>query len=521
MAYNFCASTTLVFVLALVSLVFADIPGVERQASIDELEHFLVDNGGYNSVPFASAVSPCAKYSGFAAGGSNQGEQTSAQWVRFAFHDFVTADLSAGTGGLDASLGFEGTRDENKGLFVDDTMKFISQTFSALLSTADQVTLAVVLAVAGCGGNARAIPLRVGRTDAVQAGPSGVPGPFTPLQPTLAQFAKAGFSATETIALVSCGHSLGRIHFSNFPDIVDNSAVSATNLNGGIGFDSTPAGLDPAGMLEYLDGTKGKGGPLVTSPNVAARSDLRLFISDGNATIRDLSQNFGRTCSSLFTKMLNTVPSSVSLSAPVTPQTWKVTNILMHISNGGSVRIEGLFRYLWTTVAPPEKVTYTTISPRGTSATHRSNSVIGTGTSLFGNTTYWDFARAIDSPGTTTLSFQGATYPINDMIFILPTQSRVEPDKLLIRIKAAAATSITAGIGDMEATLYVPVSQAGSKALKITTVKLPLKKFTVAGNYTLYEGKINVANVKNVVAKVVLGSSESQSVKTSLFKQGS
>lgn len=61
---------------------------------------------------------------------------------------------------------------------------------------------AVVLAVAGCGGNARAIPLRVGRTDAVQAGPSGVPGPFTPLQPTLAQFAKAGFSATETIALV-------------------------------------------------------------------------------------------------------------------------------------------------------------------------------------------------------------------------------------------------------------------------------------------------------------------------------
>lgn len=273
-------------------------------------------------------------------------------------------------------------------------------------------------------------------------------------------------------------------------------------------------------MNEYLTGTNGRGGPLVTSPNVDARSDFRLFNSDGNQTIRDLSVNFGRTCSAVFTKMLNTVPGSVSLSAPVTPQTWKVTNIIMHISNGGSVRVEGLFRYLWTTVAPPQKVTYTTISPRGTSATHRSNSVIGTGTSLFGNTTYWDFARAIDSPGTTTLSFEGATYPINDMIFILPTQSRVEPDKLLIRIKAAAATSITAGIGDMEATLYVPVSQAGSKAFKITTVKLPLREFTVAGNYTLYEGKINVANVNNVVAKVVLGSSESQSVKTSLFKQG-
>lgn len=300
---------------------------------------------------------------------------------------------------------------------------------------------------------------------------------------------------------------------------ISGQSSNKDSLNGGIGFDSTPAALDPTGMLEYLNGTNGKGGPLVTSPNVAARSDLRLFSSDNNATIRDLSQNFGRTCSTLFTKMLNTVPKSVTLSDPVTPQTWKMTNVLMHISNGGSVRVEGLFRYLWTTTPPPDKVTYTTISPRGTSATHSSNSVIGTGTSQFGNTTYWDFARAIDSPGTTSLNFSGTNYPINDMIFILPTQSEVETGDLLIRIKAAAATSITAGIGDMEATLYVPVSQAGTKSFKITTVQLPLKKFTTAGNYTLYEGNINVANVNNVVAKVVLGTSESQSVKTSLFKQ--
>lgn len=320
---------------------------------------------------------------------------------------------------------------------------------------------------------------------------------------------------------MSCGHSLGRIHFSNFPDIIDNSAVSPTNLNGGIGFDSTPAGLDPAGMNEYLTGTGGKGGPLVTSLNVSARSDLRLFSSDGNATIRDLSVNFGRTCSGLFTKMLDTVPSTVTLSDPVTPQTWKVTNLIYHISNGGSVRIEGLFRYLWTTVAPPDKVTYVTTSPRGKSATHRSNSVIGTGTSIFGNLTYWDFARAIDSPGTTVLSFQGVDYPINDKIFILPTQSRVEPDTKLIRIKAAVATSVTGGLGSATAILYVPVPQTGSKAVKITQVEVPLTQFSIAGNYTLYEGKLNVANVANVIAKVVLGENESQSVKTSLFKQGS
>lgn len=40
-----------------------------------------------------------------------------------------------GCSGLDASLGFEGTRDENKGLFVDDTMKFISQVSFLLQRT--------------------------------------------------------------------------------------------------------------------------------------------------------------------------------------------------------------------------------------------------------------------------------------------------------------------------------------------------------------------------------------------------
>ncbi len=97
MVFNFSTSS-LFFVLAFISFTFADIPGIDRRQSIDELEHLLVENGGYNSVPFFSAVSPCRNYAGFAPGGANQGEQISAQWVRFAFHDFVTADLSKGTG---------------------------------------------------------------------------------------------------------------------------------------------------------------------------------------------------------------------------------------------------------------------------------------------------------------------------------------------------------------------------------------------------------------------------------------
>lgn len=54
---------------------------------------YLGGNDGNNSNGFVKGASPCLHY---ALGSSNQGEQTSAQWVRFAFHDFVTANTATG-----------------------------------------------------------------------------------------------------------------------------------------------------------------------------------------------------------------------------------------------------------------------------------------------------------------------------------------------------------------------------------------------------------------------------------------
>lgn len=62
---------------------------------MEEIEHILVDNVGTNSVGLVGAVTPCSNY---ASGASTAGESTSAEWVRFAFHDFVTANVAAGTG---------------------------------------------------------------------------------------------------------------------------------------------------------------------------------------------------------------------------------------------------------------------------------------------------------------------------------------------------------------------------------------------------------------------------------------
>lgn len=49
-------------------------------AFVNELEHLLVDTGGYNDGGFKAGVTPCSLYN---QGGPNTGRQSSAQWVRY------------------------------------------------------------------------------------------------------------------------------------------------------------------------------------------------------------------------------------------------------------------------------------------------------------------------------------------------------------------------------------------------------------------------------------------------------
>jgi hypothetical protein len=150
------------------------------------------------------------------------GEQTSAYWVRSAFHDFITADVAAGIGyvlmrgysprltdncsGLDASIGFESSRKENEGknLFDPDFPNFIDRTIigfnlfsSIFISTADFIALGVAEAVLSCDPLSPLIELRAGRIDAITAGRSGVQQPLDSLASHKAAFARAGMNSTE------------------------------------------------------------------------------------------------------------------------------------------------------------------------------------------------------------------------------------------------------------------------------------------------------------------------------------
>ncbi|GLB40889.1 putative peroxidase family protein [Lyophyllum shimeji] len=253
-----------------------------------------------------------------------------AQWIRIAYHDMSTHDVNDGSGGLDASIVFELDRPQNVGTGMRDSLNDFTSSTSPHVGMADIIAMGAVLGVASCGGPV--IPYRGGRIDAQVAGPATVPEPQQDLQSHIDAFKRQGFTQAEMIALVACGHSLGGVRRDDFPQIVD-----ATAPNGFANFDGIPLKFDNAVVTEYLDDTTAN--PLVKTANVTTRSDLRIFSSDGNATMQSIASpdNFSKTCATLLERMINTVPKDVTLTEPVEPIESKVGGVALIPQNGSYV----------------------------------------------------------------------------------------------------------------------------------------------------------------------------------------
>ncbi|KIK68410.1 hypothetical protein GYMLUDRAFT_153711 [Collybiopsis luxurians FD-317 M1] len=298
----------------------------------DELEHLLVDQEGFNrGAYFRRAITPCTNY---VNGDQTLGRMTAAQWLRTAFHDYATANISDGTGGTDASIGWETERPENVGSAFNDSMSFFAPFVNQYVSMADMIALSVVTSVGVCSSPSIHIPFRGGRIDASEGGTFGVPEPETDIGTTLKQFAQTGFNQQDAIGLTACGHTLGNVHHGGFPQVVGPEAVTPNNTGGGVHFDSTVDVFDVLVVNEYLEGIGQRGGPLVTTDNVTVRSDLRIYASDSNATMRELStspDHFISRCVALFSRMLDTVPSTTTLSDVITPLEVKPVNVTLDL----------------------------------------------------------------------------------------------------------------------------------------------------------------------------------------------
>ncbi|KAF5376378.1 hypothetical protein D9757_008674 [Collybiopsis confluens] len=256
-----------------------------------------------------------------------------AQWLRLAYHDMATHNVDDGTGGLDGSIRFELDRPQDIGQGMIDSLRdftggndFVGQVQAPFFGMADIIALGAVLAVAGCGGPV--VPFSAGRIDATEAGPATVPEPQQDLASHTESFRRQGFTPSEMIALVACGHTLGGVRQVDFPLVVTDNATVVQS------FDSTPA-FDTAVVSEYLQNTTRN--ILVVGPNVTTRSDFRIFSSDGNATMQSLlsPDTFDTTCASLLERMINTVPSNVKLTDPITqPFEYLVTDPMFAIRDG-------------------------------------------------------------------------------------------------------------------------------------------------------------------------------------------
>lgn len=74
------------------------------------------------------------------------------------------------------------------------------------------------MAVSTCGGPI--IPFRGGRIDTWIAGAEGAPEPQFDL-PTLTEISRRqGFNQTDMIKMVACGHTMGGVRSSDFPQLV-------------------------------------------------------------------------------------------------------------------------------------------------------------------------------------------------------------------------------------------------------------------------------------------------------------
>ncbi|KAF9051482.1 heme peroxidase [Panaeolus papilionaceus] len=246
--------------------------------------------------------------------GQIQGTTTAATWLRMAYHDSATFNITDQTGGLDASIHFELDRPENIGNGMLSTRNDFSLFPSKYVSMADIIAFGAAGAVASCGGPI--MSLRGGRVDAKQAGNPGVPEPHQDLQTHVEKFRLQGFNSTEMIELVACGHTFGGVESKDFPDIAAHHVNGLGAFSIAAPFDNTSA-FDVAVVSQYLDGSTQN--LLVVGKNVTTRSDFRIFNSDGNVTMKALSDpaTFQKRCGLLFEKMIDTVPAGVELTDPI------------------------------------------------------------------------------------------------------------------------------------------------------------------------------------------------------------
>lgn len=444
-------------------------------------------NSGYRARGFATTVTPCSQ-------GAGPGRIAAAEFIRTAFHDMATGNVYMGTGGMDASLVFE-LGGDNPGPGFPTTLTTFAPFLTSRSSMADLIAMGMYTAVRSCGGPA--IPIRTGRVDATAAGPPGVPQPQNSLYTFQNQFLRTGFDTSQMIAVVACGHTLGGVHASNFPQVVPPGSAP----NDFKSFDSTQK-FDEKIASEYVAGKTTD--PLTVGPsqNAGRASDLRVFTADGNATITSMADpaTFASTCQAMLQKMVEVVPSGVVLTDPIVPYDIKPVALQLTLQTGGNeIQFSGEIR-VRTTSRPASQISSVQLVYKdrtgGSASSKISTTSKGTAAGFDDSFTFYAFSTRIPSQtsisafnalitltsgAAETYDNNGNGYPIQDTVMLQAPQSCITGSK--ISITAAVRSPATAA--DLVLSLKVPRSVI-TPALQSQTVALT--KQSTVGPYSILTG---------------------------------
>jgi hypothetical protein len=298
-------------------------------ATIDEIEDILYLQTGYSARNFSGPVTPCTK-------GVGPGSITAAEWIRIAFHDASVYNHTTQQGGLDASVMYELNFKNNDGAAFNHTFNAMEPFYTKRSSMSDLFAVATYTAVRACGG--LAIPVRAGRIDATEGFYEDIgPVPMDTVETLTNKFATMGFSVSDMVKLVACGHTMGGVHGGDLPTVLYNNTIGNFET-----FDSSGSTFDNKIITEFLNNTSLN--PLVIGPETT-NSDKHVFEADGNVTVNALADpaTFQLACQDVFTRMINTVNSNVTLSDVITPIEVK-PNVLLELNSDGSINLSGTIR---------------------------------------------------------------------------------------------------------------------------------------------------------------------------------
>ncbi|KAK4467137.1 heme peroxidase [Cladorrhinum samala] len=482
---------------------------------IDQMEDIVFQLQGVGGSLFNDIITPCNNE---AAGA---GRITASEWLRTGFHDMASFNRFSGKGGLDGSLQFELTRSDNLGTGFKTTLAFYANYVSSRASLADLIAAGVYASVRSCGGPA--VPLKLGRVDALQAvAQIGLtPQPENSASSFVRSFDNMGFSQVEMIQLVACGHTLGSVHSGEFPNIVPAAA-------GQIPFDSTRAAFDNRIAVEYV--AQNTTNPLVVGAAVGLgrNSDFKVFSRDGNVTIATLTDPivFRNTCQTVLGRMIDAVPSDVTLTAPVAPYTVKPQDMQLTLETGGStLLLTGRIRVRTTEVSGSTitnlVLTWKDRNGGNSCGSLSSCSVTATmqGVATGFDDTFAMFPISATIPvssgissfiitihrtdgSTETYNNNGNEYPLTDAIILQKPQSCLIQESGQLTATALVRNDIGDIPVNLEVQYLTPRADTNNPVPLVNTATVGMVKGNCVGEYTFYSASYTVAGGKSYNARL-------------------